>query len=225
MTKSPGSLPVAYINAAPGLPAVKKGVSRPRHIFHKGVNRQSARSRRKIVLTWKIGLRERRAASSKVSSLLTTATRSSADAPSMPIRFNAAGGSIKSFWQSTRSRADLFRSSSIGWRSFLGHAGVQERVHQLFQSWVDRIEASDGRAAGERLYDLREVFRFDAGIPSFLRVDNDLGSLLAPAEAVVGFYFDIDSARSQPLRKFIHDLHGTAVFAVEDLTDKASWFH
>jgi hypothetical protein len=84
------------------------------------------------------------------------------------------------------------------------------------------------RPAGKMLRDLIQVFHFHLGVPILLRVEDDVGTLLASTEAHVRLDFDVGQTLSgDALFELGHELLRTARLTIDILTNEthsAHWF-
>jgi hypothetical protein len=65
----------------------------------------------------------------------------------------------------------------------------------------------------------------DTGIPDFLRMDDDIGTEIAPAKTDIRLHLGIDGPRRYLLSNLVHQLFRAAALAIDVLADKASLFH
>jgi hypothetical protein len=99
-------------------------------------------------------------------------------------------------------------------------------VDQFFEGTVDGIEALYFRSAGEMAHDVIEIVFFDAGVPAFLRVKNDVRSFLAGPETHIRPDLNVAEALvCDFLLQLCHDLFGAAILAIYVLANEANSLH
>jgi hypothetical protein len=84
----------------------------------------------------------------------------------------------------------------------------------------------DVRPAGEMFRYIVKIFDLDLGIPALLRVEDDVRSFLAGAEAHVGFHFDVlDPFCRYAFFELSHELFRASRLAIDVLTHKTHPLH
>ena len=99
-------------------------------------------------------------------------------------------------------------------------SGVEQLIDQFLQRGIDTMrQPLDARTAGGVGRDLIDIIRFHAAIPHLLRIEDQIGSRLAGAEAHVRLHFDIAGILQSP-GQFFKQFAGTARFTIGVLTDE-----
>jgi hypothetical protein len=82
------------------------------------------------------------------------------------------------------------------------------------------------RTTGEMLGDLVKIRHLHVGVPTFLRIEHDVGSFLASAETHIRFDLDIvETLGRDPLLQLNRERLGATRLAIDILADKTDSLH